>query len=55
MSLEAKRKWASQQEGAAVLRNRELELFIAELVADFDRRRANPWGRFLLWLLGKTT
>jgi hypothetical protein len=23
--------------------------------ADYDRRRENPWGRFLLWLLRKTT
>ncbi|MDF2751699.1 MAG: hypothetical protein K0S82_81 [Gaiellaceae bacterium] len=25
------------------------------VVADFDRRRSTRWGRFLLWLLRKTT
>ena len=26
-----------------------------EILADYDRRRSTRWGRFLLWLLRKTT
>lgn len=29
--------------------------FRAAVVADYDRRRRTRWGRFLLWLLRKTT
>jgi phage terminase large subunit GpA-like protein len=28
---------------------------LAKVVADYDRRRQHWWGRFLLWLLRKTT
>jgi hypothetical protein len=28
---------------------------VRDLVDDYDRRRSKPWGRFLLWLLRKTT
>lgn len=33
----------------------DLERVVAEVVADYDRRRSHWWGRFLLWLLRKTT
>jgi hypothetical protein len=29
--------------------------FLAQVLADYDRRRIHWWGRFLLWLLRKTT
>jgi hypothetical protein len=28
---------------------------LRQIVDDYDRRRATRWGRFLLWLLRKTT
>ena len=28
---------------------------LRRVVADYDRRREHWWGRFLLWLLRKTT
>jgi hypothetical protein len=28
---------------------------LEKVVADYERRRRNPWGRFLLWLLRHTT
>jgi hypothetical protein len=28
---------------------------IRQIVEDYDRRRETRWGRFLLWLLRKTT
>jgi len=33
----------------------ELEDTLRRIIGDFDRRRARPWGRFLLWLLRRTT
>lgn len=33
----------------------EQDEVLRKVVADFDRRRAKPWGRFLLWLLRHTT
>ena len=30
-------------------------VLLDKLQADYDRRRSNRWGRFLLWLLRKTT
>jgi Na+/melibiose symporter-like transporter len=33
----------------------ETEDILAKILADYDRRRATRWGRFLLWLLRKTT
>ena len=38
------------------LRDTMTDQEIVDMVqADFDRRRAGWWGRFLLWLLRKTT
>jgi hypothetical protein len=34
--------------------NRNAELH-QQILADYDRRRSHWWGRFLLWLLRKTT
>jgi hypothetical protein len=31
------------------------ELILSLALADYDRRRATRWGRFLLWLLRRTT
>lgn len=31
------------------------DTFLDDCVADYDRRRSTRWGRFLLWLLRKTT
>jgi Na+/melibiose symporter-like transporter len=31
------------------------EDFRQAVIADYDRRRRTRWGRFLLWLLRKTT
>lgn len=31
------------------------EEFLRQALADYDRRRKHWWGRFLLWLLRKTT
>ena len=28
---------------------------LRKIVADYERRRRTRWGRFLLWLLRKTT
>jgi hypothetical protein len=28
---------------------------LQQIVDDYDRRRSTRWGRFLLWLLRKTT
>lgn len=36
-------------------REEELNEVLQEIVSDYDRRRATRWGRFLLWLLRKTT
>jgi hypothetical protein len=33
----------------------ESEEVLRKIIDDYDRRRAKPWGRFLLWLLRKTT
>jgi len=33
----------------------EREQLLREVLADYDRRRSGWWGRFLLWLLRKTT
>ena len=33
----------------------EREEILRQIVEDYDRRRAHWWGRFLLWLLRKTT
>lgn len=33
----------------------EREGLLAEIDADYDRRRSRLWGRFLLWLLRHTT
>jgi len=30
-------------------------VMLDRLQADYSRRRSTPWGRFLLWLLRKTT
>jgi len=38
-----------------VTEENEQELVLAQIVADYDRRRSKWWGRFLLWLLRKTT
>jgi hypothetical protein len=37
------------------LADRDAELILTLALADYDRRRATRWGRFLLWLLRKTT
>lgn len=37
------------------VKEREAQEVLAAVVADYDRRRATRWGRFLLWLLRKTT
>jgi hypothetical protein len=34
---------------------RQTDRLLEKVVADYDRRRATRWGRFLLWLLRKTT
>jgi len=31
------------------------EQILRQVVEDYDRRRERWWGRFLLWLLRKTT
>jgi hypothetical protein len=31
------------------------DALLKQLVDDYDRRRSTRWGRFLLWLLRKTT
>jgi hypothetical protein len=31
------------------------EALLMKVVADYDRRMATRWGRFLMWLLRKTT
>jgi hypothetical protein len=36
-------------------RQRRRDELMAQIVADYDRRREHWWGRFLLWLLRKTT
>lgn len=41
--------------GHLVALDRERGELIADLVRDYDRRRSTRWGRFLLWLLRKTT
>jgi hypothetical protein len=38
-----------------VERKRADNVLLAKLVADYDRRMARRWGRFLMWLLRKTT
>lgn len=34
---------------------REREMAIQQYLEVYDRRRLNHWGRFLMWLLRKTT
>jgi len=31
------------------------QTLVKKLLDDYDRRRSTRWGRFLLWLLNKTT
>lgn len=33
----------------------ERQEILEDVVNDYERRRASWWGRFLLWLLKKTT
>lgn len=35
--------------------HRDRDEILARVVADYDRRMSTRWGRFLLWLLRKTT
>ena len=35
--------------------DRHREAVLRAALADYDRRMENPWGRFLLWLLRRTT
>jgi hypothetical protein len=36
-------------------RQQDRDEVLKKIVADYDRRKSKPWGRFLLWLLRKTT
>jgi hypothetical protein len=33
----------------------ERDQLLRDMVADYDRRMSTRWGRFLMWLLRKTT
>jgi hypothetical protein len=45
----------SEQARAVADRMLADEEFRAAVIADYDRRRRTRWGRFLLWLLRRTT
>lgn len=38
-----------------LLRISDHNKMVDDILSDYDRRRATPWGRFLLWLLRNTT